>query len=121
MTHPNSDREAQIIATYLKESIKDIREARRKVELRDRGAELHKHHWRAYGQPDGTVVCGNCNTGIDVNELITQENARYAIEVMEGLKDKTEECYDIDDGGEAFDALPMWVIDAAITKEGEKL
>lgn len=30
----------------------------------------HKCHWRAYGQPDGTVVCDECNTAADVNKLI---------------------------------------------------
>lgn len=32
----------------------------------------HKCHWRAYGQPDGTVVCDECNTAADVNKLIVQ-------------------------------------------------
>ena len=30
----------------------------------------HKCHWRAYCQPDGTVVCDECNTAADVNKLI---------------------------------------------------
>lgn len=32
--------------------------------------EEHRHQWRAYGQPDGTVVCDDCNVGTDVNALI---------------------------------------------------
>ena len=34
------------------------------------GYQEHKCHWRAYGQPDGTVVCDECNTAADVNKLI---------------------------------------------------
>lgn len=30
----------------------------------------HNCHWRAYGQPDGTVVCDECNCAADVNKLI---------------------------------------------------
>lgn len=32
----------------------------------------HKHKWRAYGQPDGFVVCDDCNVGTDVNDLIKE-------------------------------------------------
>ena len=32
----------------------------------------HKHHWRAYGQQDGTVVCDDCDCADDVNQLINQ-------------------------------------------------
>jgi len=41
----------------------------------------HKCHWRAYGQPDGTVVCDECNTAADVNKLIDSAKREGAIGV----------------------------------------
>ena len=34
--------------------------------------EIHKHKWRAYNMPDGTVVCDGCNTAADANKLILE-------------------------------------------------
>lgn len=46
----------------------------------------HKHHWRAYGQQDGTVVCDDCDCADDVNQLINQARKEAAIEELERLK-----------------------------------
>ena len=37
--------------------------------------EPDKHTWRAYGQPDGTVVCDHCNLAEDVNNLLSSQVA----------------------------------------------
>ena len=34
-----------------------------------------EHTWRAYGQPDGTVVCDHCNVADDVNNLLLSQVA----------------------------------------------
>ena len=47
----------------------------------------HKCHWRAYGQPDGTVVCDECNTAADVNKLIDSAKREGAIEELKKLLD----------------------------------
>ncbi len=51
----------------------------------------HKCHWRAYGQPDGTVVCDECNTAADVNKLIdsAKREARGCIDCQ---KLRCEDC-----------------------------
>ena len=51
----------------------------------------HKHHWRAYGQQDGTVVCDDCDCADDVNQLINQARKEAAIDELE----KLEEDYNI--------------------------
>lgn len=49
--------------------------------------EKHKHHWRAYGQPDGLLVCDGCNVGIEVNGLIEAEANRRVVETLTQLLD----------------------------------
>ncbi len=52
----------------------------------------HKCHWRAYGQPDGTVVCDECNTAADVNKLIdsAKREAYKQGYIDAGIKEITE-------------------------------
>ncbi len=48
--------------------------------------EEHEHNWRAYGQPDGTIVCDGCNVGTDVNILIkSRESALLSRGFRDGL------------------------------------
>ena len=51
----------------------------------------HKCHWRAYGQPDGTVVCDECNTAADVNKLIDSAKREGAIEELKKLPSNRHE------------------------------
>ena len=46
--------------------------------------EPDKHTWRAYGQPDGTVVCDYCNLAEDVNNLLSSQVADIKSKLIDG-------------------------------------
>lgn len=46
----------------------------------------HNCHWRAYGQPDGTVVCDECNCAADVNKLIDSAKREAQIKMLRNMK-----------------------------------
>ena len=50
---------------------------------KDSKQDEHRCEWRAYGQPDGFVVCDGCNFGIDVNVLITQSQLQLLDRLLE--------------------------------------
>lgn len=52
----------------------------------------HNCHWRAYGQPDGTVVCDECNCAADVNKLIDSAK-REELELYVKYIENTDKFY----------------------------
>lgn len=46
--------------------------------------EPDKHTWRAYGQPDGTVVCDHCNLAEDVNNLLSSQVTNIKSKLING-------------------------------------
>lgn len=48
----------------------------------------HDHTWRAYGQPDGTIVCDECNIAEDVNNLLITQKQQIHQALLSGLPEK---------------------------------